>query len=108
MNTTLFILNLCRYIYIVIDAAIYRIRNKNCSVEDLMEFIKGPDFPTGGIVQGKDGILEAFKTGRGKCVIKSKTEIIENKTCKQIIITEIPFEVNKAALVKKIDGIRID
>ena len=92
----------------VIDAAIYRIKNKNCTVEDLMEFIKGPDFPTGGIVQGKEGILEAFKTGRGKCVIKSKTEIVETKNGKQIIITEIPFEVVKSDLVRSIDQLIFD
>lgn len=92
----------------VIDATIYRIKNKNCNTEDLMEFIKGPDFPTGGIVQGKDGILEAFKTGRGKCVIKSKTEIVETKNGKQIIITEIPFEVVKSDLVRSIDQLAFD
>lgn len=92
----------------VIDAAIYRIKNKNCTTEDLMEFIKGPDFPTGGIVQGKEGILEAFKTGRGKCVVKSKTEIVENKSGKQIIITEIPFEVVKSDLVRSIDQLVFD
>ena len=92
----------------VIDATIYRIKNKNCTVEDLMEFVKGPDFPTGGIVQGKEGILEAFKTGRGKCVIKSKTEIVETKTGKQIIVTEIPFEVVKSDLVRSIDQLAFD
>ena len=92
----------------VIDATIYRIKNKNCTIEDLMEFIKGPDFPTGGIVQGKEGILEAFKTGRGKCVVKSKTEIVETKTGKQIIVTEIPFEVVKSDLVRSIDQLVFD
>ncbi len=92
----------------VIDATIYRIRNKNSSLEDLMEFIKGPDFPTGGIVQGKDGIVEAFKTGRGKCVVKSKTEIVEGKNVNQIIVTEIPFEVVKSELVRSIDQIVFD
>jgi len=74
----------------------------------LMNFIKGPDFPTGGIVQGKEGILEAFNTGRGKCVIKSKTEIVETKNGKQIIITEIPFEVVKSDLVRSIDQLVFD
>ncbi len=92
----------------VIDATIYRIKNKNCTTEELMEYIKGPDFPTGGIVQGKEGILEAFKTGRGKCVIKSKTEIVESKSGKQIIITEIPFEVVKSDLVRSIDQLAFD
>lgn len=92
----------------VIDAAIYRIRNKNCTVEDLMEFVKGPDFPTGGIVQGREGLLEAFKTGKGKVVVKSKTEIVETKHEKQIIITEIPFEVVKSDLVRSIDQLVFD
>ncbi len=92
----------------VIDATVYRIKNPKCTTEDLMEYIKGPDFPTGGIVQGKDGILEAFKTGRGKCVVKSKTEIVENKNEKQIIITEIPFEVVKSDLVRSIDQLVFD
>ena len=92
----------------VIDATVYRIKNPKCTTEDLMEYIKGPDFPTGGIVQGKDGILEAFKTGRGKCVVKSKTEIVENKNEKQIIITEIPFEVVKNDLVRSIDQLAFD
>ena len=92
----------------VIDAAIYRIRNKNCTTEELMEFIKGPDFPTGGIVQGKEGLLDAFKTGKGKVVVRSKTEIIENKNDKQIIITEIPFEVVKSDLVRSIDQLVFD
>jgi len=92
----------------VIDAAIYRIRNKNCTLEELMEIVKGPDFPTGGIVQGKEGIMEAFKTGRGKCVVKSKTEIVEGKNMNQIIVTEIPFEVVKSDLVRSIDQIVFD
>ncbi len=92
----------------VIDATIKRIDSPNCSFDSILDIIKGPDFPTGALACGKKGIIEAFKTGRGKIVIKSKYEISESKGKKQILITEIPFEVNKALLVKKIDEIRID
>lgn len=92
----------------VIDATIYRIKHSNCSLEKIMEFVKGPDFPTGAIVEGKQGILNAFKTGRGKVIVRSKTEISEEKTMNKIIVTEIPYEVNKAELVRKIDEIRFN
>ena len=92
----------------VIDATIYRIDNPNCELETLMKFVKGPDFPTGGIVEGLDGIKDAYTTGRGRIIIKSKYTIEETKSQKSIVITEIPFEVNKALMVKKIDDIRID
>ncbi|WP_379967615.1 DNA topoisomerase IV subunit A [Ectobacillus sp. sgz5001026] len=93
----------------VIDATIMRIDNAMCSVEDLMTVISGPDFPTGGIIQGIDGIKQAYKTGRGKIIIRGKTSIEDLRTGKQqIVITEIPYEVNKANLVKKIDDLRID
>ena len=88
----------------VIDATIYRIDNPNCRLETIMNIIKGPDFPTGGIVEGIKGIKEAFEKGKGKVVLKSNAKIIKD----QIIVTEIPFEVNKALLVRKIDEIRID
>ena len=88
----------------IIDAAIYRIDNPNCRLETILNIVKGPDFPTGGIVEGIKGIKDAFETGRGKIILKSKVEIIKN----QIIVTEIPYEVNKAALVRKIDEIRVD
>ena len=73
-----------------------------------MEFVKGPDFPTGAIVEGKQGILNAFKTGRGKVIVRSKTTILEEKTMNKIVVTEIPYEVNKAELVRKIDEIRFN
>ena len=73
-----------------------------------MEIVKGPDFPTGGIVEGRDGIIDAFTTGRGKVIVKSKTEFKKEKGKEQIIVTEIPFDVNKAMLVQKIDALRID
>lgn len=92
----------------VIDATIYRIQYPDCSLEELMKFVKGPDFPTGGIVMGIDGIKQALSTGRGKVMIRSKVEIKETKTIKQIIVHEIPYEVVKSQLVKKIDDIRIN
>ena len=88
----------------VINATIYRIDNPNCRLETLMNYIKGPDFPTGAIIEGKDGIKSAYETGKGRIIIKSKTKIEKNK----IIISEIPYEVNKSLLVRKIDEIRID
>lgn len=92
----------------VIDATIKRIDSPNCYLDTILDIIKGPDFPTGGIVCGKQGIIDAFKTGKGKVIVKSKYEIVKNKGKDQIIITEIPFDVNKSLLVKKIDEIRID
>ena len=92
----------------VIDATIHRIDNPNCRLDTIMSFVKGPDFPTGGIIEGIDGIKQAYESGRGRIVIKSRYTIEKNQGTPQIIITEIPFEVNKAAMVKKIDDIRID
>ncbi|UTR10676.1 DNA topoisomerase IV subunit A [Evansella sp. LMS18] len=93
----------------VIDAAIHHLENPDCSVDDLMEHIKGPDFPTGGIIQGVDGLRKAYETGKGKIVLRGKTEIADLRGGKQqIIITEIPYEINKANLVKKMDELRID
>ena len=80
----------------VIKATIYRIQNPQCSLEEIMQIMPGPDFPTGAIVQGKKGILEAFKTGKGRIVVRSKAEIVQTKTIQQIIITEIPYEVIKS------------
>lgn len=88
----------------VIDATIYRIDNPNCRLDTIMNFVKGPDFPTGGQAIGYDGIKSAFETGRGKVIIRPKLSIEKNK----IIITEIPYEVNKQQLVKKIDELVID
>ena len=88
----------------IIDAAIYRIDNPNCRLDTILNIVKGPDFPTGGIVEGIKGIRDAFETGRGKIILKSKVNIVKD----QIIVTEIPYEVNKAALVRKIDEIRVD
>ena len=92
----------------VCDAVIKRIDSPNCHEDSIYEIIKGPDFPTGGIVEGLDGIKSAFKTGRGKLIVTSKSEFQKNKGKDQIIISEIPFEVNKALLVKKIDDSRFE
>lgn len=92
----------------VIDAAIHRIQYPNCTLEDLMEYIKGPDFPTGGIVQGKDGIIDAFTSGKGRIMIRSKVEIEQTKTVQQIVVKEVPYEVIKSNMVKKIDDIRLN
>ena len=91
----------------VVDAAIYRLQYPECSLDELMQFIKGPDFPTGGIVQGKQQIKEVFETGKGKVVVRSKVEIEEGRTGDSIIITEIPYEVIKSQLVKKISDISL-
>ncbi|WP_018663581.1 DNA topoisomerase IV subunit A [Heyndrickxia acidiproducens] len=93
----------------IIDGAIMRIENPDCTIEDLMAVIKGPDFPTGGIIQGVEGIKKAYKTGKGKMVVRGKTAIEDMRGGRQqIVITEIPYEVNKANLVKKMDEFRID
>ena len=88
----------------VIDATIYRIDNPNSRLDTLLNYVKGPDFPTGGQAIGMDGIRQAYETGRGKIIIRSKINLEKNK----IIITEIPYEVNKQLLVKRIDEIRLD
>ena len=93
----------------VIDAAVYMIDHPTAKVEKLMEFLPGPDFPTGGIIQGRDEIKKAYETGKGRVVVRSKTEIEKLKGGKeQIVITEIPYEINKANLVKKIDDVRVN
>lgn len=92
----------------VIDGTVYLIDHPNASLNKLMEFIPGPDFPTGGILQGKEEIKKAYETGKGKVILRSKTEIETLRGGKQqIVVTEIPYEVNKATLVKRIDEIRL-
>ena len=91
----------------IIDATVLRIDKPKCTLDEVLEVVQGPDFPTGGVVEGKDGIREAFETGKGKIVIKSKYTINNEKGKNQIIITEIPYEVNKAALVKRINDPRL-
>ncbi len=92
----------------IIDATIKKIDTPNVRLSTILDIVKGPDFSTGGIVEGRDGIKKAFKTGKGRVVVRSKVEFKKVKGKQQIIITEIPFDVNKANLVNKIDLIRID
>ena len=92
----------------VIDATIKRIDSPNCKLDTILEIVKGPDFPTGGIVEGVDGVKSAFTTGKGKVVVSCRYTFEKNKSKEQIVISEIPFEVNKQQLVKKIDDIRLD
>ncbi len=92
----------------VIDATIKRIDSPNCLLDTIMSVMPGPDFPTGGVIEGVKEIKEAYNTGKGKIVVKSKYEVIKEKGKYQIVITEIPYEVNKALLVKKMNDIRID
>lgn len=98
----------------VIDGLILLIEDKECSIKDLMTKIKGPDFPTGGVILGKSGIRSAYETGRGKIIVRAESEIIEEKGRQTIIFTEIPYQVNKAKLIeyvaelvkdKRIEGI---
>ena len=93
----------------VIDGVMMRMDQPDASVDELMSVIKGPDFPTGGIIQGIDGIKKAYETGKGKIIVRGKAEIEEVRGGKQqIVISEIPYEVNKANLVKKMDEFRLD
>lgn len=93
----------------VIDAVVYMIDHPTAKLEKLMEFLPGPDFPTGGIIQGADEIKKAYETGKGRVVVRSRCDIEQLKGGKkQIIVTEIPYEVNKAVLVKKIDDVRVN
>ncbi len=99
----------------VIDGMCYYIDNPDCELDELMQFIKGPDFPTAGIVMGRSGIRAAYATGRGKIVVRARTEIVENKNGRfSIVVTELPYQVNKRRLIesiadlvkdKKIEGI---
>ena len=100
----------------VIDAVIYRINNPDCSLDELLDIVKGPDFPTGAIVQGKDGLRQAYETGRGKIFVRARAEIEAERGDPKIIITEIPYEVNKALLLrrmsdaiaaKNVDGVKM-
>lgn len=91
--------NICE----VIDAAVHMIDNELCTVDDLIKIVKGPDFPTGAQILGRNGAREAYRTGQGKVLVRAKTDFEETKRGKmQIIVTEIPFQVNKARLIEKI------
>ncbi len=93
----------------IIDGVIMQMEKPMTTLEQLMTVIKGPDFPTGGTVQGIDGIRQAYETGRGKIAVRAKTEVEELRGGRQqIVITEIPYEVVKATLVKKMDELRFD
>ncbi len=93
----------------VIDGVIMRINDSSSTVSDIMKVIKGPDFPTGGIIQGIDGIKKAYETGKGKIIVRGKADVDTLRGGKQqLVITEIPYEVNKANLVKKMDEFRLD
>lgn len=93
----------------VIEAVFMRMKNPNATVDELMTAIQGPDFPTGAIIQGKEGIKKAYETGKGRCVVRAQSTIEPLKAGKnQIVFTEIPYDVNKANVVKKMDELRID
>lgn len=92
----------------VIDALLYLLDHPKADLAQLMQFVKGPDFPTGGILQGLDGIKKAYETGRGRVVVRARTAIEDLRGNKQLIrVSEIPYEVNKANLVKRIDELRL-
>lgn len=93
----------------VIDAVVMRIDHPTCTVDEIMDVIQGPDFPTGGIIQGVDGIKKAYETGKGRIIVRGKTEIETMRGGRQqIVITELPYDVNKANLVKRMDEFRLD
>ena len=92
----------------VIDATIKRIDSPNCRLETIMDIVKGPDFPTGGIVEGIDGIIKSYTSGKGKIIVKSRCEFEDEKGKLTLAVSEIPYEVNKANLVRKIEEIRLD
>ena len=92
----------------VIDATIKRIDSPNCHLDTILDIIKGPDFPTGGIVEGKEGIIDAFTKGRGKVIVRATVNFVKEKGKEQIVISEIPFDVNKAMLVKRIADLALE
>ena len=92
----------------ICDATIKRIDSPNCHLDSILEIVKGPDFPTGGIVEDLDGLRKAYETGRGKINVLCKYEFVREKGKDKIVVSEIPFDVNKQLLVKKIDEIRLD
>lgn len=92
----------------VIEAAVYRIDHPECTYEELAAFVKGPDFPTGGLIMGKEGIAQALQTGKGRVTVRAKAEIEEGRTINRIVISEIPYEVVKSALVRRMDELRLN
>jgi len=89
----------------VIDALIYLIDHPEATVGDLMRYLPGPDFPSGGIIRGKKGIIDTYTTGRGRITLEGKTEIEEHRGRKNLVIKELPYQVNKAVLIEKIAGL---
>ncbi|RDU65889.1 DNA gyrase subunit A [Helicobacter didelphidarum] len=87
----------------IIDALLYRIDNPRCDIGEILELVEGPDFPTGGIIFGKQGIVEAYTTGRGRIKVRAKVHIEQTKTKENIVVDEIPYQVNKARLIEQID-----
>ena len=92
----------------VIDATIKRIDSPNCRLDTIMDIVKGPDFPTGGIVEGKDALIKAYTTGKGKVVVKARYRFESVKGKDQIVITEIPYDTLKCNIIRKIEEIRLD
>ena len=92
----------------VIDATIKRIDSPNSRLETIVDIVKGPDFPTGGIVEGKDGIINAYTTGKGKVVVKARYEFVNVKGKESIVVTEIPYDTLKCNIIRKVEEIRID
>lgn len=92
----------------VIEATIKRIESPNCKLETIMDILPGPDFPTGGVIEGKNGLIDAYTKGKGKVILKADCEIVTSGSKKQIIIHSIPYEVVKEQLIKKITEIRLD
>lgn len=93
----------------LLQALIYLMHHPDASLDDLMKYVPGPDFPTGGIIQGTDGIRKAYQTGRGRIILRAKTQIEDLRGGRQqITVTEIPYEVNKAQLVKRINDLRLN
>ena len=92
----------------VIDATIKRIDSPNCRLDTIMDIVKGPDFPTGGIVEGKDALIKAYTTGKGKVVVKARYSFESVKGKEQIVITEIPYDTLKCNIIRKIEEIRLD
>ena len=93
----------------VVNAILYLLKHPQADLADLMQYVKGPDFPTGGIIQGLDGIKQAYETGRGKIVVRSRTHIETIRGGREkIVVTEIPYDVNKAQMIKKIDELRLN
>ncbi|MEG0529689.1 MAG: DNA gyrase subunit A, partial [Bacilli bacterium] len=89
------------------DAIIYTITHKNVTIDDLLQFVKGPDFPTGGVIYNSSGIRDIYATGRGRIEIAAKVELTEDKIAKYIVITEIPYQLNKKDLVSEIEKVNV-